>query len=151
MTNRGRIIWSGELRVNGWTRILTSIRPRLPLLGCWFVTSLLSYLKKKLTFTLAFVIGSAIPQVQSIIGLIASIAIMQFTYTFPPLLRFGYDVITDAMATDAPFVPGKGASGRADGWNQWSRWKRVSVYWSITAKTESDKSYQGFVRRKMVL
>ncbi|KXN81080.1 N amino acid transport system protein [Leucoagaricus sp. SymC.cos] len=74
--------------------------------------------------TLAFVIGSAIPQVQTIIGLIASIAIMQFTYTFPPLLRFGYDVITDAMVADKPFVPGKGTSGRADGWNQWSRWKR---------------------------
>lgn len=73
---------------------------------------------------IAFVIGSAIPQVQSIIGLIASIAIMQFTYTFPPLLRLGYDIITDAMTGDAPFLPGKGASGRIDGWHQWSRWRR---------------------------
>ena len=51
---------------------------------------------------------------------------MQFTYTFPPILRLGYDVITDAMAADAPYVPGQGASGRVDNWNQWSRWKRVS-------------------------
>lgn len=76
---------------------------------------------------IAFVIGSAIPQVQTIIGLIASIAIMQFTYTFPPLLRFGYDVMTDAMVADQPFLPGKGVSGRVDGWHQWSRWKRVSL------------------------
>ena len=52
---------------------------------------------------------------------------MQFTYTFPPILRFGYDVITDAMAADAPYVPGQGARGRVDNWSQWSRWKRVSV------------------------
>ena len=74
----------------------------------------------------AFVIGSAIPQIQTIVGLIAALAIMQFTYTFPPILRLGYDVITDAMAADAPYVPGQGASGRVDNWNQWSRWKRVS-------------------------
>ena len=74
----------------------------------------------------AFVIGSAIPQIQTIVGLIAAVAIMQFTYTFPPLLRLGYDVITDAMAADAPYVPGQGARGRVDTWSQWSRWKRVS-------------------------
>jgi hypothetical protein len=51
---------------------------------------------------------------------------MQFTYTFPPILRFGYDVITDAMAADRPYVPGNGSQGRVDTWRQWSRWKRVS-------------------------
>ncbi|CAA7271203.1 unnamed protein product [Cyclocybe aegerita] len=75
-------------------------------------------------WALAFIIGSAIPQVQTITGLIAAIAIMQFTYSFPPLLRFGYDVITDAMSQDAAYVPGSGASGRVDGWKEWSRWKR---------------------------
>lgn len=75
-------------------------------------------------WSIAFVVGAAIPQIQTIIGLIASIAILQFTYTFPPILRFGYDVITDAMAADAPYVPGQGARGRVDTWRQWSRWKR---------------------------
>jgi hypothetical protein len=75
-------------------------------------------------WSLSFVIGAAIPQIQTIVGLIGAVAILQFTYTFPPLLRLGYDVITDAMAADAPYVPGKGASGRADTWSQWSRWKR---------------------------
>jgi hypothetical protein len=60
---------------------------------------------------------------------------MQFTYTFPPILRFGYDVITDAMATDAPYVPGQGARGRVDTWSQWSRWKRVSRRYHLTKLT----------------
>ncbi|KAF9554688.1 hypothetical protein CPC08DRAFT_712698 [Agrocybe pediades] len=75
-------------------------------------------------WSLAFVVGSAIPQVQNITGLIAAIAIMQFTYSFPPVLRLGYDVITDAMAADKPYTPGNGAAGRIDTWRDWSRWKR---------------------------
>jgi len=75
-------------------------------------------------WALAFIVGSAIPQVQTITGLIAAIAIMQFTYSFPPLLRLGYDIITDAMAEDGAYVPGGGATGRADTWRDWSRWKR---------------------------
>jgi hypothetical protein len=53
---------------------------------------------------------------------------MQFTYTFPPLLRLGYDVITDAMTEDEVYAPGKGTSGRIDKWSQWSRWRRVSFH-----------------------
>jgi hypothetical protein len=60
-----------------------------------------------LYWSLAFIIGSAIPQVQTISGLVAAVCIMQvryshllpsftvlnpaqFTYTFPPLLVFGF-------------------------------------------------------------
>ncbi|KAG6857369.1 hypothetical protein H0H87_004729 [Tephrocybe sp. NHM501043] len=75
-------------------------------------------------WALAFIVGSAIPQIQTITGLIAAIAIMQFSYTFPFFLRFGYDVITDAMVADEAYSPGKGAKGRIDNWRQWSRWKR---------------------------
>jgi len=76
----------------------------------------------------AFIVGSAIPQVQTITGLIAAVAIMQFTYSFPPLLRLGYDVITDAMVADKEYVPGAGANCRVDTWRDWSRWKRVCFY-----------------------
>ncbi|KAK2461346.1 hypothetical protein APHAL10511_006631 [Amanita phalloides] len=75
-------------------------------------------------WSIAFVIGSAIPQIQTITGLIAAIAIMQFSYTFPPLLLLGYNVITDAMSEDGPHVPGSGGSGRIDTWRNFSRWKR---------------------------
>ncbi|KAG6865181.1 hypothetical protein C0991_004624 [Blastosporella zonata] len=74
---------------------------------------------------ISFIIGSAIPQILTITGLIAAVAIMQFTYTFPLFLRFGYDVITDAMVADEAYTPGKGTRGRVDNWSQWSRWKRV--------------------------
>jgi hypothetical protein len=75
-------------------------------------------------WSLSFIVASAIPQVGPMSALVAAIAIMQFTYTFPPFLRFGYDVITDAMAADAPYVPGQGTRGRVDTWRDWSRWRR---------------------------
>ncbi|KAF7309787.1 Aa-trans domain-containing protein [Mycena indigotica] len=77
-----------------------------------------------LYWALAFIVASAIPQVAVINGLIAAIAIMQFTYTFPPMLRLGYDVISDAMAADYPFNPATGMPNRVDTWQDWSRWKR---------------------------
>ncbi|KDQ54668.1 hypothetical protein JAAARDRAFT_182158 [Jaapia argillacea MUCL 33604] len=64
-------------------------------------------------WTLAFIIGSAIPQVQTISGLVAAICIMQFTYTFPPLFLLGFDMVVDAAKND----PG-------DSWSSLSRWKR---------------------------
>ncbi|KAF9524469.1 transmembrane amino acid transporter protein-domain-containing protein [Crepidotus variabilis] len=75
-------------------------------------------------WSIAFVIGSAIPQVQTITGLIAAVAIMQFTYTFPFLLRCGYDVITDAMIEDHKHIAGGGTVARIDSWKDWSRWRR---------------------------
>lgn len=65
------------------------------------------------TLSQAFVVASAIPQVQTIAGLVAAVCIMQFTYTFPPLLLAGYYMRIDAQVND----PG-------DTWRQWSRWRR---------------------------
>ncbi|KZP01571.1 hypothetical protein CALVIDRAFT_508168 [Calocera viscosa TUFC12733] len=48
-----------------------------------------------LYWSLAFIVGSAIPQVQTISGLVAAVCIMQFTYTFPPALVLGYQVLAD--------------------------------------------------------
>jgi hypothetical protein len=50
---------------------------------------------------------------------------MQFSYTFPPFLLFGYSVITDGASEDHPHIPGTGAKGRIDTWRNWSRWRRV--------------------------
>ncbi|KAF7308777.1 Aa-trans domain-containing protein [Mycena kentingensis (nom. inval.)] len=77
-----------------------------------------------LYWALAFVLGSAIPQVQTINGLIGAAGIMQFTYTFPTAMRFGYDVITDAMSADGPYDPATGRTQRVDTWRDWSRWRR---------------------------
>jgi len=48
-------------------------------------------------WALAFVVGAAIPQVQTISGLIAAVCIMQFTYTFPPIMIFGFMVKRDGL------------------------------------------------------
>lgn len=67
-----------------------------------------------LYWALAFIVGSAIPQVQTISGLVAAICIMQFTYTFPPLLWAGFQMRLDAAVND----PG-------DSWWSASRWRRA--------------------------
>ncbi|KAF9919935.1 hypothetical protein FBU30_010357 [Linnemannia zychae] len=75
-------------------------------------------------WALAYIVGSAIPQVENISSLLAAMCIMQFSYTFPPILRCAYDVLTDAMSDDAVYVPGNGTSSRVDSWKDSSRWRR---------------------------
>lgn len=74
-------------------------------------------------WALAFVIASSIPQVQTISGLIAAIAIMNFSYSFPFMLALIFYIKRDAMEGDVPFTPGY-AGQRQDTWAQWSRWRR---------------------------
>lgn len=75
-------------------------------------------------WVLAFIVGAAIPQVQTISGLNAAISLLQFSYTFPLLLSFAFAVQVDAMKGDGQYVPGAGKANRADTWLQWSRWRR---------------------------
>ncbi|SPO23615.1 related to neutral amino acid permease [Ustilago trichophora] len=74
-------------------------------------------------WALAFVIASSIPQVQTISGLIAAIAIMNFSYSFPFMLALIFYIRRDAMEGDVPFAPGY-TGQKQDTWGQWSRWKR---------------------------
>jgi hypothetical protein len=73
----------------------------------------------------AFVIASAIPQFSNISSLVAAVCILQFTYTFPPLLMLGYEVQRDAISNDEYIDEQTGQPGQAqDTWSNWSRWKR---------------------------
>ncbi|EST05337.1 Amino acid transporter, transmembrane [Kalmanozyma brasiliensis GHG001] len=74
-------------------------------------------------WALAFVIASSIPQVQTISGLIAAIAIMNFSYSFPFMLALIFYIKRDAMVGDTAYAPGVPAQ-RQDTWSQWSRWQR---------------------------
>ncbi|SPO24588.1 related to neutral amino acid permease [Ustilago trichophora] len=74
-------------------------------------------------WALAFVIASSIPQVQTISGLIAAIAIMNFSYSFPFMLALIFYIKRDAMEGDVPFAPGYSGQ-KQDTWGEWSRWKR---------------------------
>lgn len=71
------------------------------------------------------VIGSAIPNISSLSTLIGAACILQFTYTFPPLLLLGWWMQKDACAGDKPWEPGMEKwANRVDSWRQASRWKR---------------------------
>lgn len=74
-------------------------------------------------WALAFVIASSIPQVQTISGLIAAIAIMNFSYSFPFMLALIFYIKRDAMVGDTAYAPGVAAQ-RQDTWSHWSRWQR---------------------------
>lgn len=66
----------------------------------------------------AFVIGSAIPSVGSLSGLVAACAIFQFTYTFPPLFMLGLEMGIDAAKADEPFTTPGVRPRRVDTWRQ---------------------------------
>jgi hypothetical protein len=69
------------------------------------------------------VIGTAIPQVQTIQALVGAAFLLQFSYTFPPLMQLSFDVQADASKQDGLYRPDSGPN-RIDNWSQWSRWRR---------------------------
>lgn len=81
-------------------------------------------------WSLAFVIATAIPQVSNLGGLIAAVCVLQFSFTFPPVMMVGYNVQKDAMLPGDGWDPTMGRVVRQDG--GWVRlWrgykKRVAV------------------------
>ncbi|GAA6020779.1 hypothetical protein JCM8202_005443 [Rhodotorula sphaerocarpa] len=72
----------------------------------------------------AFCIGSGIPSVGTLSGLVAAICIFQFSYTFPPLFQLALEMHKDAMAADDAFETPGIVPRRADTWKNWSRWRR---------------------------
>lgn len=81
---------------------------------------------------MGFIIGAAIPQVQTLSGMVGAVTNMQFTYSFPTGFTFLYLVRLDATAEDQPYRPGQSPE-RLDNWGQWSRWKR-GLFGSIGVK-----------------
>ncbi|KAI9818332.1 MAG: hypothetical protein M1826_001394 [Phylliscum demangeonii] len=75
-------------------------------------------------WALAFVIASAVPQFSNISALVAAVCILQFTYTFPPILMLAFDLQRHAMlpAPREGFDPVSRRTTRLDaGWRRWSR------------------------------
>ncbi|EIW74194.1 hypothetical protein CONPUDRAFT_85946 [Coniophora puteana RWD-64-598 SS2] len=88
--------------------------------GKWiFAVAVLVY------WSLAFVIGSAIPQFSNISSLIAAACIFQFTYTFPAIMILAYSMQVDAIEGDREYDPANPHGSRVDTWRQASRWKRA--------------------------
>ena len=81
----------------------------------------------------AWILGSAIPSINALVTLVGAACILQFTYTFPPVLALGYWVQIDAGKADNPWAPGMAAkSNRIDSWRDKSRWVRgFKKYWYV--------------------
>jgi len=73
---------------------------------------------------LAFVVGSAVPALGAMTGLIGAVCIFQFTYSFPPLLYFLFEVGKDAAVEDTPYTGYGSQIRQVDTWHDGSRWRR---------------------------
>lgn len=82
-------------------------------------------------WTVAWVIGSAIPNITDLNTVVGAACILQFTYTFPSALLVGHWVQRDAIKGDNHWEPGVAPwSNRVDTWRDWSRWRRgFKPYW----------------------
>lgn len=74
-------------------------------------------------WALAFIIGSAVPQINSLSGLISAIAICNFSYSFPFLFVLVWLCHSDAMVADGEWTPYSGPQ-RVDSWLSASRLSR---------------------------
>ncbi len=62
----------------------------------------------------AFVVAAAIPQVSNLSGLIAAACILQFSYTFPPMIMLGFQIKKDALQAGEGFDPRSGRTTHHD-------------------------------------
>ncbi|KAJ5098129.1 hypothetical protein N7532_005130 [Penicillium argentinense] len=90
---------------------------------------------------LAWVIAAAIPQISNLTSFVGAACILQFSYTFPPMLLVGYNVQRDAMLPEEEFNPHTGEAHRVDhGIKRWIRgykkkfvWNTFDVIYSLAA------------------
>ncbi|KAE9365930.1 amino acid transporter-like protein [Stipitochalara longipes BDJ] len=77
-------------------------------------------------WALAWVVCAAIPQFSYISGLVGAVCILQFTYTFPAILAFGFQIQKDAMVPEETFDPATRTYNRIDtGVKRWVRGFKV--------------------------
>jgi len=65
-------------------------------------------------WSIAFVIAAGIPDFSGLTGIVAAVCILQFTYTFPPLLAVAYMVKKNAMLPEEGFDPATGEVRKVD-------------------------------------
>lgn len=82
-------------------------------------------------WTVAWLVGSAIPNISDLSNVISSVLVMPMTYVIPPALLVGHWVQSDAMTADYPWRPGMDPyANRTDNWKNLSRWRRgFKPYW----------------------
>lgn len=59
-------------------------------------------------WSIAFIVAAAIPDFFGLTNMIAAVCTLQFTYSFPPILAFGYLIQKNAMQEGEGFDPATG-------------------------------------------
>ncbi|KAG0645681.1 hypothetical protein D0Z07_8572 [Hyphodiscus hymeniophilus] len=73
-------------------------------------------------WTIAFIIAASIPDFFGLVGVVAAFCVIQFCYSFPPLLALGYFIKLNAMGDGEGFNPSTGVVTRHDtGIRRWTR------------------------------
>ena len=73
-------------------------------------------------WALAWILAAAVPQISNLTSFVGAACILQFSYTFPPILLVGYNCQKDAMLPEEEFDPRTGVTTRVDsGWKRWMR------------------------------
>lgn len=75
-------------------------------------------------WAIAFVFAAAIPNFSSLVSLIGAVCILQFSYTFPFIMQFGFDIQLGAMEADGEYDHENKITHRIDSWKNWSRYSR---------------------------
>jgi hypothetical protein len=73
-------------------------------------------------WSIAFIIAASIPDFFGLVGVVAAFCVIQFCYSFPPLLAIGYFIKLNAIGEGEGFNPNTGVVTRHDtGLKRWIR------------------------------
>jgi hypothetical protein len=73
-------------------------------------------------WSIAFIIAASIPDFFGLVGVVAAFCVIQFCYSFPPLLALGYFIKKNALGDGEGFDPSTGVVTRHDtGMRRWVR------------------------------
>jgi Transmembrane amino acid transporter protein len=82
-------------------------------------------------WALAYIVASAVPNIGDISSLVGAFCIGNFTYTFPALLKLGFDIKKNAMLPEEHFDPVTKKYTRLDGgYQRWLRGFKKSFWMS---------------------
>jgi hypothetical protein len=65
-------------------------------------------------WSIAYIIAAAIPDYFGFVSIVSAICVVQFSYSFPPILAIGYDMQIAAMKQEESFDPATGRATRSD-------------------------------------
>lgn len=79
----------------------------------------------------AWIVAAAVPQISGLVAFVGAACILQFSYTFPPILLVAFNCQKDSMLPEEEFNPVTGETRRVDhGWRRWMRGYKKKLLWN---------------------